>query len=373
MRFHVVLSTAATLALTVALGACGGQAAPTGISEEVKGKLGFDPSTVEQEHKGEIGVPGLPEGFTYEELVPRKAVEEPDVIALDPSEKYLYFVTHLAHPDGSVYRVDLATKDLMRLTTRLHRPGGISYYAPGDFLIVAEEGTGVGPQERELGFHRIVMKDQPDQPPPPPVRAMGQFRGEGILPVGDGSVIYLMEDLPQGGHLYKYEVAASPDLTKGTLYTFKQDQGWIKTAYLEAPDTGKEGTAYFAGEDIHMGKDGKLYAVLSAEAETRVVTIDLNTAKLSNFVTAGKTKGFERPDQMAFAPNGTLFVTGSGDIWAALPDGPDEDTLSDGVYRFLTGLGTVQGIQFTGDGSTLYVAARGEGDVVIAVKGFQWK
>ncbi len=348
------------LVLFLTLACSGGApAVPEAVSEEVKGRLGFDPATVHPVHEGKVGEPGLPAGFTYTYVVNPREYDDPDVIALDPSERYLYFVTHLQHPDGAAYRVDLSTGEVIQLTSELHRPGGIAYYEPGNVVLVAEEGTGVGPLERQLGFWRAVLPDVPDQPTPPPLRAMGQYRGEGIDVVAP-DVIYLGEDQPHGGRLYKYIVDSAPDLSKGTLYAFKEDQGWIKTAYLEAPDTGKEGTNFFAGEGLRLGPDGnKLYFVLSAEAENRVVAIDLETAKVTNFVTVKNAKGWGRPDQLAFSPNGVLWVTGGGDVWAALPDGPDEDALSDGVYRFLTGLGTVQGMEFTKDGSTFYVAARG--------------
>ncbi|MBI4198172.1 MAG: hypothetical protein HY533_03585 [Chloroflexi bacterium] len=342
------------------------------MTQEVINKLGFDPTTVEPEHKGEIGKPGLPSGFTYREVVPSHKYDETDLLTLDPQEKYLFFITHIAYPDGATYRVDLATGEIIRLTTGLHRPGGIIYYQPGNVVIVAEEGTGVGPLERELGFFRALKPDVADQPTPPPLRAMGQHRGEGIEPVGNDT-IYLGDDVPEGGYLYKYVLDAPPNLTKGTLYVLKENQGWIKTAYLEAPDTGKEGTKYYGAEAIRMGPDGKLYVVLSARAETRVVAIDPNTGKLSNFVTAAQAKGFERPDQLVFAPNGTLFVTGGGNVWAALPDGPDDDTLSDGVYRFLTGMDVVQGLWFTTDGATLYLGARGEADAILAITGFKFQ
>ena len=362
---------AVALATLVLLG-CSQGAAPSQVSQEVIGRLGFDPATVEAEHKGEIGKPGLPDGFSYREVVPSGKYDETDLLTLDPQEQNLFFITHLAYPDGALYRVSLATGEITRLTTSLHRPGGIVYYGPGNVVIVAEEGTGVGPLERELGFFRAVDPVAADQPTPPPLRAMGQHRGEGLEPVG-ADTIYLGDDLPEGGHLYKYVLDVPPDLSKGTLYTLKEDQGWVKTAYLETPDTGKEGTKYYGAEAIRMGPDGKLYVVMSAQAETRVVSIDTVTGKLSNFVTAAKVKGFERPDQLVFAPNGTLFVTGAGDVWAALPDGPDEDTLSDGVYRFLTGMDVVQGLWFTKDGGTLYLGARGEADAVLAITGFQFR
>ena len=357
-----------SLAMLFSIAAC--TEAPPVVSEEDVQKLGFDPSTVKQEHEGEIGVPGLPIGFTYQEVVPSGEYDDPDVIALDPTESFLFFVTHPQYPDGAVYRVDLATGEVIRLMTGLHRPGGIAYYEPGNVLIVGEEGTGTGPLEGKLGFWYPVLPHVSDQPTSSPLRAMGQYRAEGIEIVSPDT-IYLGEDQPRGGHIYKYVLDSPPDLSKGTLYVFKEDEGWITTTELQAPDTGKEGTDFFAGEDMHLGPDGKLYFVVSARAETKVVAVDLQTADVTNFVTA-KTKGFERPDQLAFSPNGILWITAGGDVWAALPDGPDEDTLSDGVYRFLTGLDAVQGIWFTRDGSTFYVAARGRTDGVFAIKGFNF-
>lgn len=373
-------SVAACLTFAALLIASGGLAAclpekppPPTADAAAKLKLGFDPATVHPEHKGKRGEPGLPAGFSFKPLVERHKYDDPDVIALDPTEKYLYFITHLMYPDGSVYRIDLTSGEVIRLSTGLQRPGGIFYYQPTKVLIVAEEGTGAGPQERQQGFMRIVKPDVPDQPTPPPVRAMGQYRGEGIEFVPPDT-IYITEDLPQGGHIYKYVLSSPPDPAQGTLYTLKENEGFLKTAFLEAPDTGKEGTKYYAAEGLRMGPDGKLYAAISAEAETRVISIEPATGKVKDFVTkrGAKAATFDRIDQITFNPQGVLFITAGGEVFAALPDS-NGDGASDGVYRFLTGMDVVQGMQFTKDGSTLYLAARGEADQVLAITGFTYQ
>ncbi|MBI2856451.1 MAG: hypothetical protein HYX93_06360 [Chloroflexi bacterium] len=356
------------LALLLIASACS-ESQPEASPEDIL-KLGFDPSTV-GDGEGKK-VPGLPAGFTYTEVVPTGKYSDPDVIALDPTEKYLFFVTHLQSPDGEVYRVDLETGEATRLIRGLQRPGGIAYYEPGNVLIVGEEGTGLGPDELKQGFWYAINPDVPDQDIPQPLRAMGQARWEGFEIVS-ADTMYLGEDQPHGGPIYKYIVDSPPDLTKGTLYVFKKDEGWIKTQYLEAPDTGKEGTDFFAAEDMHIGPDGKLYMVISAQAENKVVAIDIVTAKVTDFVIAKGNKGFERPDQLAFSPNGVLFITAGGEVWAALPDGPDDDTLSDGVFRFLKDLDTVQGIWFTRDGSTFYLSARAATDGIFAISGFNFQ
>ena len=337
-------------------------------------KLGFDPSTL-GDGEGKT-VPGLPAGFTFTEVVPTGKYNDPDVITLDPTERYLFFVTHLQAPDGEVYRVDLETGDVIRLITGLHRLGGIAYYEPGNVLIVGEEGTGLGPEEFKRGFWYAIEPDVPNQDIPEPLRAMGQARWEGFEIVS-ADTMYIGEDQPRGGggKIYKYILDSPPDLTKGTLYVFKKNDGWIETEDLEAPNTGKGGTNFVAAEDMHVGPDGKLYLVVSALAENKVVAIDLETAKVTDFVIAKGNKGFERPGQLAFSPNGVLFITATanGEVWAALPDGPDDDTLSDGVFRFLKGLGSTQGIWFTRDGSTFYVSARGGGDGIFAISGFNFR
>ena len=370
LRFPAVLLVIGLLGVACAQSAPTASPAVTNVDIP---KLGFDPATVNPKHEGKIGVPGLPAGFTYKDLVTPGKYDDPDIIAFDPSQRYLFFDTHLEAPGGSVYRVDLTTLDVMRLTTGVHRPGGTAYYKPGNVVIVAEEGTGVGPEQNQRGFHRAVLPDVPDQPTPPSLRAMGQYRGEGMAFAG-ADTIYLSEDHPDGGHIYKYVLDAPPDLSKGILYVLKQDAGWIKTAFLEAPETGKEGTKFFQAEGMEFGPDGKLYLCISALAETRVVAIDTTTGKVTDFVTAAQAKGFRSPDHLTFAPNGTLFITSkTGDVWAALPDGPDADALSDGVYRFVTGLGYPQGLGFSPDGSTFYVTGGAQADVVLAISGFKWQ
>ncbi|GEM_PF-2906248 len=382
VRFGALVKGQRVLGLTLSLvglvllvSSCAKPASPVlnagTVSEAVIRQLGFDPTTVQPKHEGKIGVPGLPAGFTYREVVPSGKYAGPDVMALDPSEKFLYFV---AKDEGSVYRVDLANGQVIRLVSGLHRPGGIAYYQPGQVLLVSEEGTGDGPEERKLGFWYAVRPDVADQPKPLPLRAMGQYRGEGFWPAG-ADTIYLCDDHPDGGHVYKYVPDAPPDLTKGTLYVFKENQGWIKTAYLEAPDTGKEGTKFYGAEGIEIGPDGRLYVTLSATAENRVIAIDLATFKVTNFVTAA-TKGFDKPDQLRFGPTGVLFMgekAAEGDVWAALPDGPDADTLSDGVYRLLTGMPLIESIVFTKDGSTVYVPQKGQVNSILAISGFKYR
>ena len=44
-----------------------------------------------------------------------------------------------------------------------------------------------------------------------------------------------------------------------------------------------------------------------------------------------------------------------------------------GAARQTPGMGTVQGMQFARNGSTLYLAARGEADQVLAITGFKYK
>ncbi|MSQ14660.1 MAG: hypothetical protein EXR50_02190 [Dehalococcoidia bacterium] len=59
------------------------------------------------------------------------------------------------------------------------------------------------------------------------------------------------------------------------------------------------------------------------------------------------------------------------DVWAALPDGSDQDTLSDGVYRLLTGPPNIQGMAFSKDGNALYLAQKGTVNSIIAITGFK--
>lgn len=351
-------------------GSPSGVAAP-GVSPELIAKLGFDPSTLPHDAKAAVGKPLLPAGFSYKDLVEPHKYDDPDQVVLDPSGKYLYFITHLQYPDGSVYRIDLASGEQIRLTTGLQRPGGLYYYRPGNLLLVAEEGTGFGPEEGTQGFWRELKPDIADQPTPPPLRAMGQYRGEGMeVLAGD---IFLTEDQPRGGHLYKFVPEAAPGLTKGDLYTFRDKKGFIKTEFLRAPDTGKEGTQYFAAQGLRAGPDGKLYMVISAETENRIVRVDPVSGRVSDFITTKVpgAKALASSDTIGFGPNGVLFLSGSGGaVYAALPSATP-DGLSQGVYRFATGLGTSQGIAWSQDYSTLYLSGRGDADVIVAVTGFR--
>ena len=67
---------------------------------------------------------------------------------------------------------------------------------------------------------------------------------------------------------------------------------WIKPEELETLDTGQEGLYVAAAEGIHIGTDGKLYMVVSVCAESNVVVIDIETAKVRNSVIAKLSKPF---------------------------------------------------------------------------------
>ena len=48
-------------------------------------------------------------------------------------------------------------------------------------------------------------------------------------------------------------------------------------------------------------------------------------------------------------------------------------TLSDGVYRLLTGMPAIESILFTKDGSTVYIPQKGQVNSILAISGFKYR
>lgn len=177
--------------------------------------------------------------------------------------------------------------------------------------------------------------------------AVGRLAHEGI-DVGPDGEIYVVDEhrgqtsgcsgqLPCGGGVYKFVPYVYGDLSQGELFALKVDghdgigQGeWVgpidpMTARQSGTDAG--GTSYQRPEDIEV-IDGVLYVAVTegpiAEGEDdevyegRVISIDLETMAVSNFVVPGINVPFERG-----RPGDTNFQTGfdSVDNLAESPDG----------------------------------------------------
>ncbi|MET1003138.1 MAG: alkaline phosphatase PhoX [Acidimicrobiia bacterium] len=139
-----------------------------------------------------------------------------------------------------------------------------------------------------------------------------------------------------------------------------------------ANNTGNEGDDRYFGETVCI-TDGTSATALANTA----------TPELQNFVLGNPQ--FAMMDNLAFQPGRNNLVinedgdqlTGNNDVWDCLPDGTDDDLLSDGCVRIASlndpTAETTGGI-FDGDGDTYYVSIQhnitGHG-VVLAITG--WK
>jgi len=226
-------------------------------------------------------------------------------------------------------------------------------------------GTLVFAEEREGGrfFEVILDADNPmkaqeviDRP------AVGRLAHEGIDLDKDGN-IYVVDEhrgrssgcngvTPCGGGIYKFVPAEAGNLAEGALYALKvtgQDgtgQGeWVGP--IEASVARESGTAFGAQsyqrpEDVEV-IDNTLYVAITEGPrdetgkelyEGRVIAIDLDSMKVTNFVKAdvnvpveigkpgdkGFQTGFDSVDNLAETPDGRLMMVEDNkpsDIWVA--------------------------------------------------------
>ena len=195
--------------------------------------------------------------------------------------------------------------------------------------------------------------------------AVGRLAHEGIDLDADGNVYVVDEHrgrssgcdlgIPCGGGVYKFVPHTYGDLTSGDLYVLgitsdsRRDntgQGeWLGPIdpYM-ARESGTQfgGASYQRPEDLEI-IDGKLYVAITEGPrdeygkeyyEGRVISVDLETMEVKNFVKAGVNvpveigkpgeeghqTGFDSVDNLAEAPNGDLIMIEDNkpsDIWFA--------------------------------------------------------
>jgi hypothetical protein len=302
---------------------------------------------------------------------------------------------------GAVSVVDLRTGRARELVGRSHWEAvdGI-VWTPWKTLLVNEEVHTArrpdpdAPAARSGLVYEIVL----DPTDPARVRQvvvrplLGALAHEGIEIGEDGSVYVVDED--RAGAIYRFVPQRQGDLSRGQLYALKVAQGkktgaaeWVALDMRQVQISAREAAAaagatpYCRPEDLErIGQ--VLYAALTCEdvddpANARgpgaVLAIELGAVPVARFVVAGgknapvenakaRVTGFKHPDNLAAAPDGTLWIAednAPSDIWVYDPNSPDADGdgYRDGV-RLFASLGDLAaeatGIYFP-DAATLIV------------------
>ena len=232
-------------------------------------------------------------------------------------------------------------------------------WTPWGTVLFAEETTGGRMLEMVLNEDMMSAAAIYDRP------AVGRLAHEGIDLDADGNVYVVDEHrgrssgcdlgIPCGGGVYKFVPHTYGDLTSGDLYVLgitsdsRRDntgQGeWLGPIdpYM-ARESGTQfgGASYQRPEDLEI-IDGKLYVAITEGPrdeygkeyyEGRVISVDLETMEVKNFVKAGVNvpveigkpgeeghqTGFDSVDNLAEAPNGDLIMIEDNkpsDIWFA--------------------------------------------------------
>lgn len=278
--------------------------------------------------------------------------------------RYLYRTHELRFPDnqpegGVVSVVDLETGEARILAQDVSYDAldGIRW-TPWGTVLFAEEVEGGRLFEIFLDNNDLMQATAVVDRP-----AVGRIAHEGI-DIGPDGEIYVVDEhrgqtdgcdlgTPCGGGIYKFVPDVYGDLSSGSLYALKVSgpdgvgQGeWVGPIdALDARRSGtlNGGTSYQRPEDLEI-IDGVLYVAITEGPRTqgvgtevydgRVISVDLASMKVSNFVKAGVNvpvemgnpgsanyqTGFDNVDNLAESPDGRLIMVEDNvpsDIWFA--------------------------------------------------------
>ena len=268
--------------------------------------------------------------------------------------RYLYRA-HETGPSTGISVTDLKTGSTRMLITRSDWVGldGIIYTPWGTLLFAEELGSSAGNADPdfpaataglvyELDPRTLTVQVRP---------ALGSRAHEGQVIDRSGSYYGISER--NGGAIFKFVPTHRGDYSAGRLYALKltTDLGdrtgpaaWVALdgtasgVNSDVEATAKGATGYGRPEDLEImikGRHQIIYAALTSE--NRVIAIDVSNAAAPVVTTVVKNgvnapADFTFPDNLAFAPNGELFVSedpgGSfpgkkigDDIWVATLNG----------------------------------------------------
>jgi len=213
------------------------------------------------------------------------------------------------------------------------------------------DDTGVGPKNGGPG--NSFFKFVPDHP----------FTG--TAPITDLS----QSPYAGTGSTFGLRVGLSTNFGQGREFGFAQ---WIPLPKVDNPNLEAEGlaaglTGYYRTEDMDLDnialangnvrfctpstgdENNHLYGETVCVTDGTLAQAQANTAKpeAQPFQFGGTSQGINMPDNIAFQPRTgnailhedaeTTFETNhNNDLWDCLPDGPDQDLLSDGCGRIAT-------------------------------------
>ena len=189
-------------------------------------------------------------------------------------------------------------------------------------------GTWLSCEEVDRG--RVYETDPLGDADPVVRPAMGVFKHEACAVDPDRRVVYLTEDVSDGG-LYRFTPAAWPDLSAGTLEIMvgapDQTSGPVTWARVPDPSAGGRPTRHqVAGSKPFDGGEGCYYADgtcwFTTKGDNRVWAYDAAAGTLG--LTYDDDTPLSGVDNVTGAANGDLFVAEDGDnmeICVITPDG----------------------------------------------------
>lgn len=183
---------------------------------------------------------------------------------------------------------------------------------------------------------------------------------------GGGAITNLSQSPYAAGEVYGLRIGLGTDYGQGREYGFGQ---WIHLPHSANPNLETEGLAaglsgYYRPEDMDLDpialakgnvrvcsndtgdEENHLYGQTICITDGTVSQAQANTAtpELQPFVIGGTSQGINMPDNIAFQPHSgnalihedaetTFEGPHNNDLWDCLPDGSDQDLLSDGCAR----------------------------------------
>jgi hypothetical protein len=186
---------------------------------------------------------------------------------------------------------------------------------------------------------------------------------------GSAPITHLSESPYVSGEVYGLRVGLGPKYGQGREYGFAQ---WIRFPHATNPNLEVEGLAaglsgYYRPEDADLDpialahgnvrlcspdtgdETNHLYGQVICITDGTIAQAEANTAtpEVQPFVIGGTSQGMAMPDNIAFQPGtGNAIVhedaettfegPHNNDLWDCLPDGKDQDLLSDGCVRAAT-------------------------------------